>query len=129
MNTYFANLLGRRLRAARWLAALLVVAAALSGGCATMKMPKWPWTGEDAAAKTKEGQLAEELGEDADSDVLSSEYVSASADTGFDYFKGENIKKRWKKMVGRARARRRTVPAGKIQAGHFLLQEGDRSLA
>lgn len=101
MNTYFANLLGRRLRAARWLAALVMVAAGLSSGCATLQMPKWPWTGEDAAAKAKEDQLAGELGEDADSDVLSSEYVSASADAGFDLLKGENIRKRWKKMTGR----------------------------
>jgi recombinational DNA repair protein (RecF pathway)/outer membrane protein assembly factor BamD (BamD/ComL family) len=101
MNTYFANLIGRRLKAARWLAALVVIAACLSGGCATLQMPKWPWTGEDAAAKAKEDHLAEELGDDADSDVLSSEYVSASTDAGFDLLKGENIKKRWKKMTGR----------------------------
>lgn len=100
MNTYFANLLGRRLRTARWLAALLVVAT-LTSGCATLKMPTWPWKSADAAAKAKEDQLAGELGDDADSDVLSSEYVSASTDAGFDYFKGENIKKRWKKMTGR----------------------------
>ncbi|MDA1039728.1 MAG: DNA repair protein RecO [Planctomycetota bacterium] len=101
MNTYFANLLGRRLRAARWIAALLMIATSLSSGCATLQMPKWPWTGEDAAAKAKEDHLAEELGEDADSDVLSSEYVAASADAGFNLFKGETIRKQWKKMTGR----------------------------
>jgi recombinational DNA repair protein (RecF pathway)/outer membrane protein assembly factor BamD (BamD/ComL family) len=122
MNNYFANLLGRRLRAARWLAALLVVAAALSGGCATLKMPTWPWTGEDAAAKAKEGQLADDLGEDADSDVLSSEYVSASTDTGFDYFKGENIKKRWKKMVGRGP--NEPVARTALEKGDELFRQG-----
>ncbi len=101
MNTYLAHFIGRRLRASRWLAALLFLAVAASGGCATLQMPKWPWSGEDVAAKAKEQQLSGELGEDADSEVVSSEYVAAGTDAGFDYFKGENMKKRWKKLVGR----------------------------
>ncbi|MFM7035057.1 MAG: DNA repair protein RecO [Planctomycetia bacterium] len=100
MNTYLAHFLGRRLKAARWLATLIVVAAGLSGGCATMKMPTWPWSADSAAA-SKEKQLAEQLGDDADSEVLSSEYAAGSPDSVLDYFKGENIKKRWKKMTGR----------------------------
>lgn len=122
MNTYFTNLLGRRLRAARWLAALITIAAGLSGGCATLQMPKWPWTGEDAAAKAKEDHLAEELGDDAESDVLSSEYISASTDAGFDLFKGENIHKRWKKMTGRGP--NEPVAREAISEGDALFRQG-----
>ena len=99
MNTYIAHILGRRMKAARWLAASLMACAVFSTGCATMKMPTWPWSKNTAAEKEK--QLANELGDDAESDVLSSEYVEPDTDLGWDYFKGDNIKKRWKKMVGR----------------------------
>jgi tetratricopeptide (TPR) repeat protein len=67
-----------------------VVCAVAAGGCATMKTPTWPWS------KPKP-----EAGEAVDADVISSEYSSAERDLGWDYFKGDNIKKRWKKMVGR----------------------------
>ncbi len=75
---------------------LLVVAALLTGGCATLKMPTWPWAKTDDAKK-----VAGELGADGDSAVISSEYQAADGDFGWDFFKGEKIKKRWKKMVGR----------------------------
>ena len=70
----------------------------LVSGCATMKMPTWPWSKSGADASK---QVAGELGEDADSAVISSEYKPSEAETGWDYFKGENVKRRWKKMVGR----------------------------
>ena len=69
----------------------------LQAGCATIKTPTWPWAKKPSA----EQKLAGELGEDADSSVISSEFNPTEQDVGWDYFKGENIKKRWKKMVGR----------------------------
>jgi outer membrane protein assembly factor BamD (BamD/ComL family) len=71
----------------------------LAGGCATFKAPKWPWAKDVAAAK--EADVARELGDDADSEVISSEITGESQEYVFDYLKGENIRKRWKKMVGR----------------------------
>ena len=121
MNTYLAHFLGRRLRAARWLAALLVIASALSGGCATMQTPTWPWA-KDAATKAREEQLAKELGEDAESEVLSSEYGTSIGEAGFDYFKGENIKKRWKKMVGRGP--NEPIARTALEEGDALFREG-----
>jgi len=72
----------------RALAAACAVAAA---GCATIKTPTWPWakTPPDATADT------------ADSGVISSERAPVEKDLGWDYFKGDNVKKRWKKAVGR----------------------------
>jgi outer membrane protein assembly factor BamD (BamD/ComL family) len=69
----------------------------LHAGCATFKPPTWPWS-KPAGTGDK---VAGELGEDADSSVISSEFNPTEQDFGWDYFKGENIKKRWKKMVGR----------------------------
>ena len=68
-------------------------------GCATMKAPTWPWAKNDALEAEK--KVAGELGEDADSAVISSEFTPVETDVGWDYFRGENIKKRWKKLVGR----------------------------
>jgi TolA-binding protein len=76
-------------------AAVLALACALAGGCATMKMPTWPWPQGDAK------KAADELGADGDSAVISSEYQASEGEMGWDFFKGENIKKRWKRMVGR----------------------------
>lgn len=108
MNTYFANLLGRRLKCATSSArdaksgigrSLLVLATAsllAAAGCATIKMPTMPWSKPDA-----EKAAAAEVGEDGDSSVISSEYAPADTEFGWDYFKGDNIKKRWKKVLGR----------------------------
>ena len=108
MNTYFANLLGRRLKCAasgardasgRIGRSLLVLATAsllAAAGCATIKMPTMPWSKTEA-----EKSAAAEVGEDGDSSVISSEYAPADTEFGWDYFKGDNIKKRWKKMLGR----------------------------
>ncbi len=79
----------------------LLLAAALTVlfcGCATtLKTPNWPWSkrGDEAGRK-----VAGELGEDADSEIISSEYTPPT-DPGWDWFKGENVKRRWKRLVGR----------------------------
>ena len=62
--------------------------AVACAGCATMKMPEMPW-------------LEKQVKESADSSVISSELAPEEQELGWDYFKGENVKKRWKKMVGR----------------------------
>jgi DNA repair protein RecO len=102
MNTLFANLIGRRLRCAtgprpgvaRGLVLLVAASLLAAAGCATIKMPTMPWSKKDPAADKV-------AGEEGDSSVISSEYAPADTDLGWDYFRGENIKKRWKKMVGR----------------------------
>jgi hypothetical protein len=78
----------------------LSMAIAASAGCVTFSAPKWPWSKPDPAA-TAEAELEDELGDDAESDVISSEYISGDQGTPWELFKGENIKKRWKKMTGR----------------------------
>jgi len=103
MNTYFANLLGRPLRVAsgrvrRAATAGIVMCLVAASGCASLSMPKMPWAKKQPAA---EGQVAGELGQDADSAVISSEYAQAETEFGWDFFRGENVKKRWKKLVGR----------------------------
>ena len=102
MNTYFANLLGRPLRVAsgrlkRAVTAGLLCCVVAATGCATLQMPKMPWSKKPADDPAK---VAGELGADADSAVISSE-TAPEGEFGWDYFKGENIKKRWKKLVGR----------------------------
>ena len=77
----------------------LIGCAIAATGCATLKMPSMPsmpWAKKDADAE-KHG--AGTLGEDDESSVISSEYTPTEADAGWDYFKGDNIKKRWKKVV------------------------------
>ncbi len=66
-----------------------VACCALAAGCASFKAPTWPWA-ED---------VDKHLGEDASSEVISSEYEKN--DFGFDYFKADNVHRRWKKVVGR----------------------------
>jgi outer membrane protein assembly factor BamD (BamD/ComL family) len=92
-----------RLRRAGLAACTVAIACVLlQAGCAsiktpTWKTPAWPWS----KTPSDEKKLAGELGEDADSSVISSEFNPTEQDVGWDYFKGQNIKKRWKKMVGR----------------------------
>ena len=96
MNTLFSHLLERRLKVAprltgrridvRPLATILIALSLAAGGCATFKTPTWPWSQAEP--------------DEAESDVISSEFAEPE-DTGWEYFKGENIKRRWKKMVGR----------------------------
>ena len=78
----------------RRLACLVVACCGLSaGGCASLQMPTWPWQDGDRSLVSGAAE--------ADSAVISSELSPAEQDLGWDAFKGENIKKRWKKMVGR----------------------------
>ena len=67
----------------------LLVATLLAGGCAGLEKPRWPWS------KPVDDLTADDAG------VISSERAGADTGTGWDFFKGENIKKRWKKLVGR----------------------------
>ena len=98
-----------------------VLLVACAGGCATFQAPKWPWSKPDQAAQ--ESALEGELGADADSEVISSEYTGASQDYGFEYFKAENIKRRWKKMVGRGPNEQVTRAA--MAEGDSLFRGGD----
>ena len=92
-----------RLRRAGLAACTAAIACVLlQSGCASIKTPNWktptwPWSKAPSAEK----KLAGELGEDADSSVISSEFNPTEQEFGWDYFKGQNIQKRWKKMVGR----------------------------
>ena len=88
-----------RTAARRPLAIAVALCAVVAAGCTTLPKPKWPWATSEAADTEK--AIDRQLGEDAESEVISSEYTPSSRDAGWDYLKGENIKKRWKKMVGR----------------------------
>jgi outer membrane protein assembly factor BamD (BamD/ComL family) len=77
----------------------IAVCAAAATGCATLQKPEWPWAKPSSAGAEQE--IDRQLGEDADSEIISSEYTPPSGDVGWDYFKGDNVKRRWKKMVGR----------------------------
>jgi outer membrane protein assembly factor BamD (BamD/ComL family) len=68
---------------------LLALAGLTAAGCASLQQPRWPWS-KPAPAGT----------DTAESTVLSSEYVGAEP-TGLDAFSSDNLKKRWKKSVGR----------------------------
>ncbi len=59
-------------------------------GCATIQMPAMPWLEK----QVKEAKAAD------DSSVISSE-LSPEEEFGWDYFKGDKVRRRWKKMVGR----------------------------
>ena len=78
----------------------LAIAVTTAAGCVSISAPKWPWTKPDPAA-TAEAELESELGDDAEGDVISSEYISGDQGTPWELLKGENIKKGWKKMTGR----------------------------
>jgi DNA repair protein RecO len=75
----------------------LVLAAIVAGGCTTLSTPKWPWAPRTAAEQHIEGQL----GADADSAVISSDYVEAEPESLWEYFRGENVRRRFKKMIGK----------------------------
>ena len=84
-------------RTARHWLPLLAACGLATAGCATIKTPTWPWSKPAESAAGGDGQL----GGDADSEVISSEVSPSVRDAGWDYFKGDNVKRRWKKMVGR----------------------------
>ena len=98
-------------------AVVMLAGCAVTAGCATFKTPTWPW------AKTEPPAAA--AGED--STVLSSEYAPADTDFGWDAFKGENIKKRWKKMVGRGPDEE--VARQALAEGDALFREGKYAAA
>ncbi|MEY3032867.1 MAG: hypothetical protein RLZZ622_1342 [Planctomycetota bacterium] len=87
-----ANFLGPWLRPAlRGCTAALVIA--VTGGCASLTKPPWPWNnGSDVTA---------DLAEEDSSSVISSEYAGAEEDFGWNALKGETLKRRFKKLVGR----------------------------
>jgi hypothetical protein len=64
----------------------------VAGGCATLTKPTWPWSSSDTA---------KDLAEDDSSSVISSEYSPAEEEFGWNALKGETIKRRFKKLVGR----------------------------
>ena len=99
----------------------LIGCAVTATGCATLKMPSMPsmpWAKKDA---DPERQVAGALGEDDESSVISSEYTPVDTDAGWDYFKGDNIKKRWKKVVGRGP--NEPVAQQLLSAGDALFRE------
>ncbi len=99
----------------------LIGCAVTATGCATLKMPSMPsmpWAKKDA---DPEKQVAGALGEDDESSVISSEYTPVDTDAGWDYFKGDNIKKRWKKVVGRGP--NEPVARQLLSAGDALFRE------
>jgi len=99
----------------------LIGCAVTATGCATLKMPSMPsmpWAKKDA---DPEKQVAGALGEDDESSVISSEYTPVDTDAGWDYFKGDNIKKRWKKVVGRGP--NEPVAQQLLSAGDALFRE------
>ena len=66
----------------------------LASGCATLTKPTWPWT------DTSAGQEDPDI-DDESSSVISSEFAPSDEDFGWNLLKGDTIKRRFKKMVGR----------------------------
>ncbi|MCX7415874.1 MAG: tetratricopeptide repeat protein, partial [Planctomycetia bacterium] len=87
-------------------------------------MPSMPWAKKDADA---EKHVAGALGEDDESSVISSEYTPTDTDAGWEYFKGDNIKKRWKKVVGRGP--NEPVARKLLSAGDALFREKEYAQA
>jgi len=77
------------LQPSRLMAIAVLIGAGFMTGCASFKAPTWPWSSD----------VDKHLAEDKSSEVISSEYENN--DFGFDYFKADNVKRRWKKLVGR----------------------------
>jgi TolA-binding protein len=103
--------------ARRWLP-ILAACGLATAGCATIKTPTWPWAKPAESTAGVDGQL----GGDADSEVISSEVSPSIRDAGWDYFKGDNIKRRWKKMVGRGP--NEPVARQALAAADALFREG-----
>lgn len=82
-------------------------------GCASLQQPRWPWS--------KPAETPAEV-DTAESTVLSSESGQSLADAGWDYFRGENIQKRWKKTVGRGP--NEPIARQALAAGDALFREG-----
>ena len=108
--------------ASRWLTVgicrpALAACALAAAGCATLKTPTWPWSKPqpDATAAGK------------DSEVISSELAPTDRELGWDYFKGENVKRRWKKLVGRGP--NETVARRALAEADGLYREGKYAAA
>jgi outer membrane protein assembly factor BamD (BamD/ComL family) len=87
-----ASFLGPRLQMAL-LGCMAALVIAVTGGCASLTKPSWPWnSGSDVAA---------DLAEEDSSSVISSEYAGAEEEFGWNALKGETLKRRFKKLVGR----------------------------
>jgi outer membrane protein assembly factor BamD (BamD/ComL family) len=65
----------------------------LISGCATLTKPTWPWSDIDSEQ--------EENLDDESSSVISSEFAPSNEDFGWNALKGDTIKRRFKKLVGR----------------------------
>jgi len=104
----------------RLLTAFVAVSVLGIAGCASLQKPQWPWS--KTAAADPEKEIDRQLGEDAESEVISSEYTPSSNDAGWDYFKGENVKKRWKKMIGRGP--NETIARKALAEADALFREG-----
>jgi outer membrane protein assembly factor BamD (BamD/ComL family) len=113
----------RLLRPDRRLFAVVIACVVAPAGCATLKTPTWPWSKNADAEKRVSG----ELGADADSSVISSEFNPTEQEFGWEYFKGENIKKRWKKVLGRGP--NEPVARKALAEGDALFQERKYSAA
>jgi tetratricopeptide (TPR) repeat protein len=81
----------------QWLLSASVLAgvliASLASGCATLTKPDWPWL-------TGGSDSTDDLAENDTSSVISTE-SPYDKDLGWDQLKGDTIKRRFKKMVGR----------------------------
>jgi len=72
---------------------MVALVLSVTGGCASLTKAPWPWgNNSDATA---------DLAEDDNSSVISSEYAAADEDFGWNALKGETLKRRFKKLVGR----------------------------
>jgi tetratricopeptide (TPR) repeat protein len=107
--------------------AAVLFGCVVAGGCASLQAPKWPWSKPDAAVAAKEADLEKQLGNDAESEVISSEYTGATQDYAFEYLKGDNIKKRWKKMLGRGPNEQ--VARAAMAEADALFKQGDYQAA
>lgn len=90
----------------------LALTAPWASGCATFQAPTWPWSKPQPVAV--EGE--------SDSAVISSEYGPTDGELGWDYFKGENVQRRWKKMLGRGP--NEEVGRAALAEGDALFREG-----
>jgi len=108
----------RRAVCGRWAAsparctavAVVAVVGLTAAGCASLKQPRWPWS--------KPVPAVADAGE---STVLSSEFAGAEP-TGLDAFSADNVKKRWKKSVGRAP--NEPIARKALAEGDVLFREG-----
>ena len=66
----------------------------LTSGCATLTQPTWPWS--DSSAGQDDSDI-----DDESSSVISSEFAPSDEDFGWNLLKGDTIKRRFKKLVGR----------------------------